>query len=365
MDFNSLPFITGLELSARFFQDGVRPVLDNFFPQLQYAAARLDSGSDVLGFDTPQSRDHGWGPKVTLFLSQEDHERYHTQIDAVLSEELPRQICGYPTNYDVPFSGEAGMVPVEHGPVNHWVEVTTNKDFFNSYLGVDPTIPLEPVDWLVLPQQHLRTIASGKVFYDSCGALTNLRKYLQWYPRDLWLYLLANQWRRIDQEEPFMARSGDVGDELGSKLIAARMVDEIIRLCFLMECQYAPYYKWFGTAFQQLSCASELSPIFQRVMNSKTWRDRESHLSDAYRVVMVLHNKLELTLEIEPEISPFFNRPYQVPHAARFVDALHAAIQSDGVRALPRNTGSLDQFINSTDILSEPRQCRKFREIYR
>jgi hypothetical protein len=52
-----------------------------------------------------------------------------------------------------------------------------------------------------------------------------------------------------------MARCGDVGDELGSRLVAARLIEELMRLCFLMEKQYWPYAKWFGTAFSKLACA--------------------------------------------------------------------------------------------------------------
>ncbi|NTU80855.1 MAG: hypothetical protein HGA45_15995 [Chloroflexales bacterium] len=29
-------------------------------------------------------------------------------------------------------------------------------------------------------------------------------------------------------------------------------------LCFLIERHYAPYPKWFGSAFQRLACAAEL-----------------------------------------------------------------------------------------------------------
>ncbi len=364
MNIDSLPFIPGMELSACFYQQGVRPILDSHFPQIPHAAARLTHGSDVLGFDTQQSRDHGWGPKVTLFLDELDRECYQDQITKVLADELPLEICGYPTNYDNPFSGEAGLLPIEHGPVNHWVEMTTVHDFFRWYIGVNPNRGLEPVDWLTIPQQCLRTIASGKIFNDDQKILTQLCEYLRWYPQDIWLYLLANQWRRIDQEEPFMARCGDVGDDLGSRLIAARMVDEIMRLGFLMERQYVPYYKWFGTAFQQLSCASELNSIFQRVFESQNWLEREFNLSAAYRVMMEKHNRLGLTDMVEPEITTFYNRPYLVPQANRFVDAIHQAIRSKTLRSLPRNIGALDQFVNSTDILSDPDQWRKFRVIF-
>ena len=54
------PFIPGLELSARFYREAVRPLLDARFPGLRHAAARLGRGSDVLGFDTEMSMDHDW-----------------------------------------------------------------------------------------------------------------------------------------------------------------------------------------------------------------------------------------------------------------------------------------------------------------
>lgn len=41
-------FIKGLELSRLFFLEAVRPVLDDAFPDLRYAAALLGTGSEVL-----------------------------------------------------------------------------------------------------------------------------------------------------------------------------------------------------------------------------------------------------------------------------------------------------------------------------
>jgi hypothetical protein len=40
----------------------------------------LGNGSEVLGFDTELSTDHDWSPRVVLFLRDEDHVRYATQL---------------------------------------------------------------------------------------------------------------------------------------------------------------------------------------------------------------------------------------------------------------------------------------------
>lgn len=61
-------FIKGLALSQTFFHQPVSPLLEEGFPTLVYSAGRVGYGSDVLGFDTPMSTDHDWGPQVQLFL---------------------------------------------------------------------------------------------------------------------------------------------------------------------------------------------------------------------------------------------------------------------------------------------------------
>jgi hypothetical protein len=52
--------------------------------------------------------------------------------------------------------------------------------------------------------------------------------------------------------------TAEAGDALGSRLVAARLVRDVMRLAFILERTYAHYTKWFGTAFNRLRCASEL-----------------------------------------------------------------------------------------------------------
>ena len=114
----SIPFVPGLELSESLYWEGVRPVLDARFPGLAHAAARLEYGSDVLGFDTPQSMDHDWGPKLTLYLGEADHDRLAGEVDAALRSDLPRTIRGYPTHFSRHDDGTAVMRHAESGPID-------------------------------------------------------------------------------------------------------------------------------------------------------------------------------------------------------------------------------------------------------
>ena len=356
-------FIKGLKLSELFYGEAVKPILADRFPGLIYSAARLGGGSEVLDYDTLRSTDHHWGPRVQLFISEADHERYSAEIIHALSETLPGEIHGYSTHFAI-VNGEEILTPRDSGPLRHGAAVSTLRTFFTDYLGCNPRDGLGITDWLTFPQQHLRTIVSGRVFHDGLGELEPIRETLRYYPHDLWLYLLAGQWRRIDQEEPFMARCGDVGDELGSRLIAARLIRELMKLCFLLERQYAPYSKWFGTAFAKLNCALTFAPIFERALNAQTWPEREKHLSAAYEAAAELHNQLQITSPLPIKVSNFHSRPYRVIHSGRFVEAIRAAITDEAVRRLPPYLGAVDQVVDSTEALADAARMQALKVMY-
>jgi hypothetical protein len=320
------------------------------FPGLAHSAALLGSGSEVLGFDTPQSMDHSWGPRLWLFLSDADAATHAALIDRLLRRELPATIDGVPTDLAIRRADPAAPDPT----ATHAVRVVTVAGFFRERLGFVPDHDLSLVEWLATPSQVLRSLTAGGVFHDGLGQLFPIRARLAYYPRDVWLYLLATQWGRVGQEEAFVGRCGQVGDEVGSALVAARLVRDLMGLLFLMERQYAPYIKWFGTAFQQLAGAEALSPLFTAVLRAVSWPEREAHLSAAYEYLAERHNALGLTPPLPARVSLFYERPFQVIHADRFAAVLRAAIADETVRALPEGVGGIDQWVDSTDVLSEP-----------
>ncbi|MGQ0602397.1 MAG: DUF4037 domain-containing protein [Anaerolineales bacterium] len=359
-----LPFIPGRQLSELFFYEAVKPIMAVHYPLLVYSAARLDSGSEVLGYDTPQSRDHGWGPRLQVFISEQDYACCADEIVRVLGEELPLAIHGYPTNFTDANLGDGWLRHTEARPIRHGVSVQTPRSFFESYLGVNPLVELSSVDWLLCPQQRLLTVTAGQVFHDGLGELELTRARLRYFPHAVWLHMLAAQWRRIAQEEPFMARCGDVGDELGSRLIAGRLVQELMRLAFLMERRYWPYSKWFGAAFAKLACAAALMPILKHVLNGQTWREREAHLTAAYEHLARMHNALAITPPLPVTVSLFHDRPYQVLQSDNFAEAIRAAITDPATRILPVHIGSVDQISDATDMLTRVRRLQRLRTLY-
>ncbi|KXH76418.1 MAG: hypothetical protein AM326_02825 [Candidatus Thorarchaeota archaeon SMTZ-45] len=357
-------FVPGLDLSKALYEKAVKPVIERHFPNLVYSAARIGTGSDVLGFDTPQSMDHDWGPKLQIFLTESDYDSLKEEVDETLRQNLPYEIRGFPTNFSFHDDGTTRMELVDYGPVNHGVKINTVSAFFIEYLGFNPTEDLRIIDWLVLPQQMLLSIANGRVFHDGLGKLEPIVTKLEYYPHDLWLYLLANQWERIAQEEAFMGRCGQVGDELGSRIVATRLIRDIMGLCFLIERKYAPYIKWFGTAFSKLKSAQFLTPVFMQIMDASTWQERQDHLTRAYEHVAKMHNDLGITAPLGAKVSRFHNRPFMIIQGDNFADAIHAMIEDDRVKRLPKYLGGIDQYVDSTDVLSYTEKFRRFWSMY-
>jgi hypothetical protein len=351
---HSPTFTPGLELARRFYFEAVRPVLDAEFPGLRHSAALIGYGSEVLGFDTELSTDHHWGPRAMIFLAEPGYHQHRDAIRECLRWKLPHHFLGYPTNFSAPDPNDGGvqlLQATESGLVNHRVECMTIAGFIRHYIEFDITTTPEPADWLSFGEQKLRSITAGAVFHDDLG-LEAVRARFAYYPRDVWLYMLASGWTRIGQEEHLMWRAGHAGDELGSTLIASRLVRDVMQLCFLMERQYAPYPKWFGTAFMRLAAGPELAPILQQALRAETYQARGAALAAAYEVLAAKHNALGITEPLTTTCAHFWSRPFLVIWGERFADALLAQISDPDIRRLTRGgpIGGIDQFSDSTDL---------------
>jgi hypothetical protein len=350
-------FVPGLEFSRAFYEEVVRPIVSAAAPKLEYAAALIGPGSEVLGFDTEQSTDHDWGPRLQVFLTVPEYERFAAAIGQALSRRLPPTFRGYSTRFGAPDSeGVRVMAPAGEGGV-HGVEISTIIGITQRWLGFDPRRGISLLDWLLTPSQRLLELTAGAVFRDDTGAVGRIRAALAWYPHDVWLYLIACQWRRIGEEEAFVGRAGQAGDELGSAVVGARLVRDLMRLCFLLERRYAPYSKWLGSAFARLACSGAIAPALEAALAARDWQTRERHLATAYELVAGMHNALGITPLVDPETRPFHNRPFRVLMASRFADAARRAITSEEVRRLPA-IGSVDQFVDNTEVLSKPAHWR-------
>ena len=337
-------FVPAAELCRDFYRQVVAPA----FAGLPHAAGLLGSGSDVLGYDTPRSTDHDWGPRVNVYVAG-------TEITAArdrLKTAIPESFRGWPVR-----------IGRDRGPMGHHVTVETWSGWLLDHLGVDASAPMELVDWLLIPQQRLLGVVAGPIFGDAEGRLTATRRRLAWYPDDVWWWMLACQWRRIAQEEPFVQRASEVGDQLGSQVLVARLVRDAMRLALLMARRYAPYSKWLGTAFQRLNHPDRLPEHLAAAVAAADFPTAEAALTAAYEALGRRHAALPGTTAVDPTVRPFWDRPAKVLDADRFAsDCLHR-VKDSYLRAQPM-IGAVDQCVDSTDLLLEPRLLLLFRSLY-
>jgi hypothetical protein len=359
-------FMPGLTLAKLYYEEAVKPILDSHAPNLVYSAGLIGPGSEVLGFDTEMSTDHSWGPQLMLCLSKEVLARVADDMHETLGHQLPFSFRGFPTHFETVPDEPGTVMPklTTHRPINHRVHLIDLPDFVREYAGIELGQELTVMDWLTVPEQTLRTLAAGAVYHDGLHVLEPMRRKLAFYPHDVWLYLLSAQWQRIGQEEPFVGRAGIVGDEVGSAVIAARLVRDIMRLCLLMEKEYAPYPKWFGSAFARLDCAPELTPILAKVLGSRDWPERERCLVAAYEILVTMHNDLGITKPMPTRVSQFHDRPFMVIGGEAVGQTIWEAIEDREIKALPYGVGKIDQWVDSTDILSHPERFRRLRALY-
>jgi hypothetical protein len=288
-----------------------------------HSAGLLGWGSDVLGFDTERSTDHGWGPRVLIF----------TADGVAFPLTLPETFRGWPVRYGW------DAVAVQHRVTWHRLQ-----DWLAERLGVDPTAELSVVDWLMMPWQRILEITGGVVFHDALGALRRVQEILGWYPDDVYRFVVASQWHRLAEEEAFVGRAREVGDELGAGLVEARLRRDLVRLALLLNRRYPPYLKWLGSAFAELTIDLPDGPA-------------------AFSVVAEIHNASAMTDPIDPSLRNYYGRPYPVLDCDRFAKATRATICNPELRVFPL-IGNVDQICDSVDVLNDHGLLQEIRHVY-
>lgn len=330
----------GLDLARGFYEDVVGPLLS-----MPHTACLIGEGSEVLGYDDAQSRDHEWGPRLQLFIDS-DHVQ---EVQRLVAASLP------PTYRDMPtvwFSLSAGE------PTHH-VEISEVGSWLSEKL---PSIPRDPMStqdaatWLTLPQQHLLQLTAGAVFRDDLGDLSRLRERFAWYPVNIWRWLIASQWQLLSTAVPTLGRTVQIGEELGTRILTARCCHLILEMTLLQARRYRPYPKWSSRAFTELDSTGSLSSVLHRAMRADAADGALDALLEALVLLAEGHNALDITAPVTPRIGPFevgINnavRPYETLNIGEFIDATVASLEDPALRDLPR-VGGIDQLTHTDDQL--------------
>lgn len=256
----------GLELSEQYYNAYGRKMLQEQFPEIidRTAAGLVGRGSECLGFDDEISKDHDFGASFCIWLPKEVFREYGERMQKAY-DELPKEFMG--------FSARAVQ---EQGQGR--VGVLCMEDFYYSLLGRD-TVPDSNQEWLALEEENLSVATNGKVFEDHLGQFSKMRNgLLQYYPEDVRLKKIAACMARAAQAGQYnYARAMKRGERIAAEISLTEFIRNIMKLVYLLNKRYAPFYKWAHRGMKELSTCAEIgdmiSLLYQIPDPAAAWED--------------------------------------------------------------------------------------------
>lgn len=253
----------GLELSERFYREHGEPMLREKFPKLLglIAVGLAGSGSECFGFDDDISQDHDFEPGFCIFLPDEDTVDRKTAFALERAySKLPKEFMGYERS---PLSAVGGN---RHG-------VMRTGEFFVSKTGTtDGRLSLR--DWFFVPEQSLAEATNGKIFYDGLGVLTEIRERLAYLPEDVRLKKLAGNLLLMGQSGQYnYSRCVSRTETAAAQLAMHEFVSATLKVIFLLNRRYIPYYKWSFRALRELPILSSLHDTLEYLISSSNTPD--------------------------------------------------------------------------------------------
>ena len=234
--------MNGLELSRGYYETYGKPMLEGEFADLlpYLAVGYVGSGSEHYGFDDEVSRDHDFEPGFCIFLPGED------VVDRRSAFLLERAYAKLPKEYE-------GVKRSNISPVGgNRNGVIRTADFYQNAVGA-PDGVLSTEGWLHIPDYALAEAVNGVVYFDNYGEFTRIRQLLQTMPDDV-------RYKRLAGNLLLMAQSGQYnftrcirhGEPEAAQLACTEFVTAAMKVLFLLNGRYMPYYKWSFRALRQM-----------------------------------------------------------------------------------------------------------------
>lgn len=283
----------GIELSEKFYQELVRPVLTERYPDLfdQAAIGVLGNGSETVGLDDDISRDHCWAPRVNIFLPEDSFTRHGEELLYGLREALPESFEGFEICF--PKHSRAG------------VSVESIGYFFRCFAKIEEP-PQSDLDWFRTSEADLFHLTRGKLFHDPSGEFTRRREAFAYYPEDVWKKKLADWCLYFTgSASPYnVHRASRRGDTIAAQIFFGGALKRAMEICFLLNKTYAPYNKWLPRLLPTLPrLGREVHSLLTAAADSNGWKGRVMSLVEvAHLYAIEIH---QMGLSGEPDLPGF------------------------------------------------------------
>lgn len=248
----------GLELSERFYYEYGEAMIKKSFAEIeQYLAIGLvGSGSECFGYDDEISQDHDFEPGFCIFLPDENLVDSRTEFALERAyAKLPQEFMGYKRSRLSPVGGN------RHG-------VMRISDFFKKKTG-DENADIPTEGWFCLSEQFPAEATNGKLFCDNLGKMTELREKIAYMPEDVRLKKLAGNLLLMGQSGQYnYSRCAKRGESAAAQLAVGEFVNSALKVIFLLNKKYMPYYKWTFRALKELTVLADLYDELEYLISS-------------------------------------------------------------------------------------------------
>ena len=269
----------GIEGAKKYFELYGNVIKEQFPDFMKYTAFGIcGQGSECLGFDDEISRDHDFEPGFCLFLPDENKVDRRT---AFLMErayaKLPKEFDGAKRSLVSPVGGSRRGV-------------MRTADFFEKTVGKGNGV-LSKYEWLNIPESCLLEAVNGEIFEDNYGEITEIRRRLSFYPDDIARKKLASALIICGQAGQYnFLRCISHGERAAAQLAVFEFVNAALRVIFLLNKKYRPFYKWSFRALSGLPQLSELSDGLEFLItgenDDKTARLKSEIIEDICRIFL-------------------------------------------------------------------------------
>ena len=248
----------GLELSRKYYEEYGKPMLKNEFPEIEslITVGLVGSGSDCYGYDDDISHDHDFEPGFCLFLPDESivDEKTFFNLERAYSK-LPKEFCGYKRSLVKPVGGSRNGV-------------FRTKDFYIKKIG-SPNGELTYEQWFSLPDYALAEATNGEIFEDKLGQFTEIRNRLINMPQDVLLKKLAGNLLIMAQSGQYnYPRILNRGETASAQLSLFEFSNAAMKVYFLLNKKYMPYYKWQFRALRDLPNGEHLADSLEFLIST-------------------------------------------------------------------------------------------------
>lgn len=241
-------FEKGIDLCRAYFEIYGKPMLLEKFPEYidKITVGLVGEGSDCFGFDDKVSRDHDFGPRFCMWVSEDTYKKIGFELSKEY-DNLPDTFADYTRNMTDTGKFRQGVMVLEE---------------FVEHLLLTKYMPGTDNDWLQLPENGLATLNNGEIWLLGDGRLDALRKQLKVYPDRVRYKKIIQSYHLVRQMGLYnYFRMKERGENIAAEISLAGYMENVMKVVYYLNNVYPPLYKWLHKGMDNFPKLAEIMDI--------------------------------------------------------------------------------------------------------